>query len=36
MPPYKKRMTDLFAASAAPEEYNAEHIEVLEIGRAHV
>ena len=31
MRPYKKRMTDLFAAgAAAPEDYTAEHIEVLE------
>jgi len=30
MPPYKKRMTDLFAAAATPDDYNAQHIEVLE------
>ncbi len=30
MPPYKKRMTDLFAATATPDDYNAQHIEVLE------
>jgi topoisomerase IV subunit B len=31
MPPYKKRMSDLFAAgAAAPDDYTAEHIEVLE------
>ncbi|MFC3713273.1 DNA topoisomerase IV subunit B [Sphingoaurantiacus capsulatus] len=30
MQPYKKRMIDLFAANATPEDYNAQHIEVLE------